>query len=102
MKYIRVDSSADILLLLKPDTIQTQVKMPSLRSIASVAATLAVGAHALPQTSLDRNPGPYLNILARQAGKLWFGTAADIPGVEQNDARYMALLNDTNIFGEVC
>jgi len=51
--------------------------------------------------SLDRIPGPYLNILARQAGKLWFGTAADIPGPEQNDTQYMTLLNDTLLFGEV-
>jgi len=83
--------------------------MPSLRFIASLATILAVGAQALPQgaplverqTSLDRFAGPYLNILARQAGKLWFGTAADIPGPEQQDAQYMALLNDTNFFGEV-
>jgi len=83
--------------------------MPSIRSIASLLTTLAVGAQALPQaaleerqTSLDRLAGPYLNILARQAGKLWFGTAADIPGPEQSDVQYMTYLNDTNIFGEVC
>lgn len=44
---------------------------------------------------------PYLNDLARRAGKLWFGTAADIPGPEQSDVEYMTILNDTNIFGEI-
>lgn len=44
---------------------------------------------------------PYLNSLAQKEGKLWFGTASDIPGPEQSDVEYMTILNDTNIFGEI-
>jgi endo-1,4-beta-xylanase len=41
-----------------------------------------------------------LNDAAKQAGKLWFGTAADIPGDEQNDQYYMKEFNNTHDFGE--
>lgn len=69
-------------------------------SLASLA--LAVGlAAAAPGWGKDPNPPPYLNSLAQKAGKLWFGTAADIPGPEQSDVNYMTILNDTKIFGEV-
>lgn len=60
---------------------------------------------AAPHDSLleTRNPTgtPWLNNLAQKHGKLWFGAAADIPGPEQEDAGYMAVLDDTNIFGEI-
>lgn len=43
---------------------------------------------------------PRLNNLAVKAGKLWFGTAADIPGTaETTDAAYLKLLKEN--FGEV-
>jgi len=46
--------------------------------------------------------GPYLNDLAVAAGKLWFGTAADIPGTgEASDPDYQKVLNNTKIFGEI-
>jgi endo-1,4-beta-xylanase len=41
-----------------------------------------------------------LNDAAKQAGKLWFGTAADIPGDEQSDKYYMKEFNNTHDFGE--
>lgn len=42
-----------------------------------------------------------LNDAAKQAGKLWFGTAADIPGTdESSDKYYMKEFNNTNDFGE--
>ena len=41
-----------------------------------------------------------LNDAAKQAGKLWFGTAADIPGPEQNDKYYMKEFSNTHDFGE--
>ena len=49
---------------------------------------------------------PGLNDLARRKGKLWFGTAADIPNVpgslgEIYNQEYMTILNDTDIFGEM-
>lgn len=47
------------------------------------------------------NGAPYLNNLAQAAGKLWFGTAADVPGPEQQDQEYMTILNDTRIFGQI-
>lgn len=41
-----------------------------------------------------------LNDAAKAAGKLWFGTAADIPQTgEINDPYYMAQFNDTHDFG---
>ncbi len=43
---------------------------------------------------------PNLNALAQRAGKLWFGTAADIPGTDETtDAAYLKLLKEN--FGEV-
>ena len=41
-----------------------------------------------------------LNDAAKQAGKLWFGTAADIPGDETSDKYYMKEFNNTHDFGE--
>jgi hypothetical protein len=49
----------------------------------------------------DLTAPPWLNDLAQARGMLWFGTAADIPGPEQQDTKYMTILNDTNIFGEI-
>lgn len=41
-----------------------------------------------------------LDDAARAAGKLWFGTAADIPGTgELEDVYYMAQFNNTHDFG---
>jgi endo-1,4-beta-xylanase len=63
---------------------------------------LALGlAAAAPGWHKPANPPPYLNHLAQKEGKLWFGTAADIPGPEQSDVNYMTILNDTKIFGEI-
>ncbi|KAN0120215.1 glycoside hydrolase family 10 protein [Hyaloscypha variabilis] len=47
-------------------------------------------------------PPPYLNSLAQGAGKLWFGTAADIPGTaEQTDPDYLRILENPGNFGEI-
>lgn len=41
-----------------------------------------------------------LNDAAKDAGKLWFGTAADIPGTsETDDPYYMAQFNNSADFG---
>jgi endo-1,4-beta-xylanase len=54
-----------------------------------------------PPKECDSGP-PYLNELAQQHGKLWFGTAADIPGTnETSDAGYMAIVTNEKIFGEL-
>ncbi|KAI1616834.1 family 10 glycosyl hydrolase [Exophiala viscosa] len=45
---------------------------------------------------------PYLNDLARAAGKLWFGSATDQPGTgEDTNILYQEILNDTDIFGQI-
>ncbi|KAH8765166.1 penicillium Canescens endo-1,4-beta-xylanase Xyle [Hyaloscypha finlandica] len=44
----------------------------------------------------------YLNDLAQDNGKLWFGTAADIPGTaEQTDKDYLRILTNPKNFGEI-
>ncbi len=50
-----------------------------------------------------RPTGPrYLNSLAQDNGKLWFGTAADIPGTaEQTDKEYLRILENPKKFGEI-
>ncbi|KAI0046469.1 glycoside hydrolase family 10 protein [Auriscalpium vulgare] len=40
-----------------------------------------------------------LNLIARATGKLYFGTATDIPVL--NDTAYTAILNDTKQFGQI-
>ena len=77
--------------------------MPSIQSMAAVAASvLAVTAAPIEERAYSvANGPPYLNQIAQANGKLWFGTAADIPGPEQNNVEYMTILNDTKIFGEV-
>ena len=50
-------------------------------------------------TSAARQYG--LDIAAKAAGKLWFGTAANIPGIEENDQYYMEELANWSDFGGV-
>ena len=66
-----------------------------------VALTLLGTSSSWPTPPSCLTSPPWLNDLARERGKLWFGTAADIPGPEQQDEQYMTILNDTNIFGEL-
>ncbi len=66
----------------------------------------AVVALASLKTALSaphRPTGPrYLNDLAQDQGKLWFGTAADIPGTaEQTDNDYLRILTSNRNFGEI-
>ena len=42
-----------------------------------------------------------LNDYAQETGKAYFGTAADIPGPEQQDVAYMTQLNNTHDFGQL-
>jgi endo-1,4-beta-xylanase len=67
---------------------------------ASLRTAVSIPHGSPPSTSSPTGP-PYLNELAQKHGKLWFGTAADIPGPEQQDEGYMSILNDTKIFGEI-
>jgi endo-1,4-beta-xylanase len=71
-------------------------------SAALAASLLFSTAGAVPVAETSPTAPPYLNDLAELAGKLWFGTAADIPGTaETSDTAYMNILKDTNIFGEI-
>jgi endo-1,4-beta-xylanase len=69
------------------------------------AAALAVLALLQPTTALpggNYQPPPYLNELAQEHGKLWFGTAADIPGTnETSDPGYMSIVTNEKIFGQL-
>jgi hypothetical protein len=67
---------------------------------ASLKTAASIPHGSPPSTSSPTGP-PYLNELAQKHEKLWFGTAADIPGPEQQDEGYMSILNDTKIFGEI-
>lgn len=69
-------------------------------AVATLAIIQAGSVGALPQRP-PPSSGPYLNQLAQQHGKLWLGTAADIPDtIQTTDEAYLAiLLNDKN-FGE--
>jgi len=69
--------------------------------VLAALKTAAAAPHDSPLSTRDPTGTPWLNNLAQKHGKLWFGTAADIPGPEQQDAGYMAVLDDTNIFGEI-
>ncbi|KAF7194238.1 Endo-1,4-beta-xylanase D [Pseudocercospora fuligena] len=66
-------------------------------------STLLLGTLA---TSTLASPKPKttdsgLNLAAKASGKLWFGTAADKPGEEQQDQYYMKELLNYKDFGEV-
>jgi endo-1,4-beta-xylanase len=50
-------------------------------------------------TAATRRNG--LDAAAKAAGKLWFGTAANIPGIEENDQYYMQELANWPDFGAV-
>lgn len=63
----------------------------------------ALGVAALLDGAAARPHGneAFLNVLARADQKLWFGTAADIPGPELQDEGYMDILTDRRIIGEI-
>lgn len=79
----------------------------------TASAVCSVSATATTSSLVDENPTGTtlvatasatnygLNDAAKAAGKLWFGTAADIPQTgEIDDPYYMAQFNNTNDFGE--
>lgn len=70
-------------------------------SPARVASACSCLVTATPTPAVQ---GPYLDVLAKAAGKHWIGTAADIPqtnaAIEQTDEAYLAILTSP-IFGEI-
>lgn len=74
---------------------------PVLHERATTTTTSAT-TNTVPTTTLVATAtGTFgLNDAAKATGKLWFGTAADIPGPEQQDKYYMKEFNNANDFGE--
>lgn len=65
------------------------------------ASRVASACSCLVTPTSTPSAGPYLNDLAKEAGKLWFGTAADIPGTaETTDPDYLAVFTNPHNFGE--
>jgi endo-1,4-beta-xylanase len=87
----------------------TRILAGSLLAALAIASPL-INERATTTTPTQTNPsttivatatGKFgLNDAAKQAGKIWFGTAADIPGDETSDKYYMKEFNNTHDFGE--
>ena len=69
----------------------------ALSALAIPAPSPTLGNAAALPTSTANVAG--LHALAKQAGKLYFGTATDNP--ELTDAPYVAILNDVEMFGQI-
>lgn len=93
----------------KYKTVKASAACPTLSSMTAYNSTSSTSttssiSNTNPTTTLiatatATNYG--LNDAAKAAGKLWFGTAADIPGTgELGDSYYMAEFNNTHDFGE--
>lgn len=90
------------------------MSLRSLATLAAVAATAFAAPKPNPAKTTNNPTAPTttllatatnkafgLNDAAKQAGKLWFGTAADIPGTgEAQDVYYMREFNNPHDFGE--
>jgi hypothetical protein len=74
--------------------------IPYPTAAAALVMTLLTSVSSSPSLR-GLTSGAKLNTLAQENGKIWFGTAADIPGPEQEDLDYMTILNDTGIFGQL-
>ncbi|KAL9623478.1 MAG: hypothetical protein Q9160_002158 [Pyrenula sp. 1 TL-2023] len=77
----------------------TTVTVSAPASECSQSSPTGTGTGATPSATKE------LNDYALEAGKLYFGTASDIPpvddqGAELYDQAYMALLNDSHMFGQ--
>jgi endo-1,4-beta-xylanase len=72
-----------------------------MRLVLAAAASLACLSQAAPhQPHSQPDSDVSLNTLAQRRGKLWFGTAADIPGTaETTDTAYWKVLQKN--FGEI-
>jgi endo-1,4-beta-xylanase len=76
----------------------------SVLAVPNPAKTKTTASPTAPTTTLlatATNKAFGLNDAAKQAGKLWFGTAADIPGTgEAQDPFYMREFKNQHDFGE--
>lgn len=72
---------------------------PGKRQATTTTATNTEPTTTLTATATAKSPG--LNDAAKAAGKLFFGTAADIPGTgEAQDPFYLKEFNNKHDFGE--
>ena len=65
------------------------------------ATTTSLNTDPYPTSTLLGSDTQGLNDLAKATGKVYFGTAADIPGPELSDVGYMTVLNNTHEFGQL-
>ena len=80
----------------------TSTSVPS--STSTVVTTTTINTQEYPtSTATATATGTQgLNDYAKAAGKVYFGTAADIPGTaEQDGVAYMTQLNNTHDFGQL-
>ena len=72
-------------------------------SAAASSSTSSINTEEYPTTTeISQQTGTKgLNDYAKETGKAYFGTAADIPGPEQQDDAYMEQLNNTHDFGQL-
>ena len=74
-------------------------------SLAAVTAALSLCQAVVGAPTTTPAIATNLNELAKAKGKLWFGTAADIPKTNENDEQtdqaYLSILTDPKIFGEL-
>ena len=84
--------------------LSTSTSAPSSTSSSSAVTTTTVNTQEYPtSTAIATATGTKgLNDYAKAAGKVYFGTAADIPGTaELSDVAYMTQLNNTHDFGQL-
>jgi hypothetical protein len=73
---------------------------PVLNERATTTSTSATNTNPTTTLVATATGKSGLNDAAKAAGKLWFGTAADIPGPETSDKYYMKEFNNAHDFGE--
>ena len=76
------------------------VASPVLNERATTTTTTATNTNPTTTLVATATGKPGLNDAAKADGKLWFGTAADIPGPETSDKYYMREFNNAHDFGE--
>ncbi|CAK4034090.1 glycoside hydrolase family 10 [Lecanosticta acicola] len=88
--------------MLSKHTFQLCIAAVPVLAVSTSASSLATNTNpttTLFATATGRASG--LNAAAKKSGKLWFGTAADIPGTNEiNDPYYMKEFNNSRVFGE--
>lgn len=110
MMGLRVRSSVLVALTVCAGAINAQVTTVTITAPASECSQSSSSTDTtyIPTgtgTGTYPSPTKELNEYAVEAGKLYFGTASDIPpvddqGAELYDEGYMSLLNDTRMFGQ--